>query len=297
VVASINDHHRNALFLSDVDLPPSLRASGDLAAAIAGANIVVSAVPTQFLRTTFTSVADAFGPVDAIVSVSKGIEVGTSLTPTQVLGEVLRIPPDLIALSGPSFAAEVAVGSPTMVVAAGHDGDLVKRVQVLFSDERFRVYASDDIVSVELGGALKNVIAIATGIANGLGYGHNTRAALITRGLAEITRLGVAMGGKPLTFSGLSGMGDLVLTCSGDLSRNRQVGLALGRGQTIEQILEEMDEVAEGVKTTAAVHQLAADAGIEMPIAEQVYRVLYEGAAPRESIVALMTRKLRSELD
>ena len=191
---------------------------------MAGADIVVSAVPTQFVRSTFTGVADAFQSVDAIVSVSKGIEVGTSLTPTGVLGEVVGERTNLIALSGPSFAAEVAGGLPTAVVAAGHDRDLVERVQVLFSDERFRVYASDDIVSVELGGALKNVIAIATGIIDGLGYGRNTRAALITRGLAEITRLGVAMGGKPMTFAGLSGMGDLVLTCTGELSRNRQVG-------------------------------------------------------------------------
>ncbi len=297
VVASINDRHRNALFISDVDLPPSLRATGDLEAAVAGADIVVSAVPTQFLRATFTGVANAFGSVDAIVSVSKGIEVGTSLTPTGVLREVVGHPTNLIALSGPSFAAEVADGSPTAVVAAGHDHDLVQRVQELFSDERFRVYASDDIVSAELGGALKNVIAIATGIVDGLGYGRNTRAALITRGLAEITRLGVAMGGKPMTFSGLSGLGDLVLTCTGDLSRNRQVGLALGRGQTLEEILDEMDEVAEGVKTTAAAHQLAADAGVDMPITEQVYRVLYEGAEPRRSVVELMTRDLRDELD
>ena len=296
VVESINREGRNALFLSDAALPDGLVATGELEQAVAQADVVISAIPTQFVRSTVSGVVDAFHDVEAVVSVSKGIEVATGLTPTGILRELLGDDVELVALSGPSFAAEVAAGSPTAVVAAGTNHDIVERVQVLFSDERFRVYASDDIVSVELGGALKNVVAIATGIVDGLGYGRNTRAALITRGLAEITRLGVAQGGNPLTFSGLSGLGDLVLTCTGDLSRNRRVGLALGRGKTLEEIMAEMNEVAEGVKTTAAARAMASDVGVDMPITEEVYRVLYEGADPRSSVIQLMGRALRDEI-
>jgi glycerol-3-phosphate dehydrogenase (NAD(P)+) len=296
VVESINRDRHNALFLHDVPLPDGLGATGDLQRAVAEAEIVVSSVPTQFVRKTVTPVADALAAAEAVVSVSKGIEVGSLLTPIEILRELLGDAVELVALSGPSFAAEVAAGTPTAVVAAGSNQDVVGRVQRLLSDERFRVYASDDIVSVELGGALKNVIAIATGIVDGLGFGRNTRAALITRGLAEITRLGVARGGNPLTFSGLSGLGDLVLTCTGDLSRNRQVGLALGTGKRLDQILVEMNEVAEGVETTVAARAMAVQTGVDMPITEQVYRVLYEDADPRQSVIALMGRALRYEI-
>lgn len=297
VVDSINEEHRNALFLSDVELPAALTATDDLAAALGEAEIVVNSVPTQFIRPTYADAVEALAGVEAIVSVAKGIEVDSLLTPTGVLREIAGNTCELIALSGPSFAAEVAAGYPTAVVAAGSNRDMVRRIQEMFSDERFRVYASGDLVSVELGGALKNVIAIATGIVDGLGYGRNTRAALITRGLAEMTRLGVAQGGNPLTFSGLSGLGDLVLTCTGDLSRNRQVGMALGRGQTLEQFFAETNQVAEGVKTTDAAHRLGTRANVELPITEQVYAVLYEGADPRQSVRQLMVRTLRDEID
>ncbi|MDH3540162.1 MAG: NAD(P)-dependent glycerol-3-phosphate dehydrogenase [Acidimicrobiia bacterium] len=297
VVEGINDEHRNPLFLSDVEVPASLRATGDLDAALTEASILVSSVPTQFVRPVFSKVAASLDHIDAVVSVSKGIEIDTLLTPTQILAEVLpeALTPRLLALSGPSFAAEVAAGIPTAVVAAGTNPETTRLIQRLFSNGQLRVYGSDDLVGVELGGALKNVIAIGTGIVDGLGLGRNTRAALITRGLAELARLGVARGGNPLTFAGLSGIGDLVLTCTGDLSRNRQVGLGLGRGQTLTEVLSGMTEVAEGVKTTAGARQLAAEAVIDMPITEQVYQVLYEGKAPRASVLELMGRELREE--
>jgi glycerol-3-phosphate dehydrogenase (NAD(P)+) len=297
VVEGINRHQRNPLFLSDVAVPASLQATDDLEEAVTGASILVSSVPTQFVRTTFSKVAASLHHIETIVSVSKGIEIDTLLTPTQILAEVLpeASTPPLLALSGPSFAAEVATGVPTAVVAAGPNLETTRLVQRLFSDDHFRVYVSDDLIGVELGGALKNVIAIGTGIVDGLGLGKNTRAALITRGLAELARLGVARGGNPLTFAGLSGIGDLVLTCTGDLSRNRRVGLGLGRGQSLDMVLAEMTEVAEGVKTTAGARKLAEIAGVDMPITEQVYQVLYEGKAARATVVELMGRALREE--
>jgi glycerol-3-phosphate dehydrogenase (NAD(P)+) len=266
-----------------------------IAEALAGALVAVSSIPTQFIRRTIEPIVEHLAGLEIMVSVSKGIEVGSLKTPLGIMDDLL--PPALprIALSGPSFAIEVAAGHPTAVVVAGVDQQAVADVQAMFSDEHLRAYASDDVVSVELGGALKNVIAIATGIVDGLGYGKNTRAALITRGLAEITRLGVAHGGNPLTFSGLSGLGDLVLTCTGDLSRNRQVGVELGRGKSLDQVLADMDQVAEGVKTTAAANELAARAGVSMPITGEVYRILYEGKDPRLSVLDLMGRDLKDE--
>ncbi len=297
VVEGINAHRRNPLFLSEVDVPDSLRATGDLEETVSGVEVVVSSVPTQFVRSIFSKIATSLDHIEAIVSVSKGIEIDTLLTPTEILSDFLpeQMGPRLLTLSGPSFAVEVAAGIPTAVVAAGRNVDRTRLIQQLLSDEGFRVYGSDDLVGVELGGALKNVIAIGTGIVDGLGLGRNTRAALITRGLAEITRLGVARGANPLTFSGLSGIGDLVLTCTGDLSRNRQVGLGLGRGQTPAEVLAEMTEVAEGVKTTAGARQLAVETGVVMPITEQAYQVLYEGKEPRASVLELMGRELKDE--
>ena len=297
VVDGINQDRRNPLFLSGVEVPASLRATGDLEAAVSGASVLVSSVPTQYVRNTFSRITAGVDHVEAIISVSKGIEVDTLLTPTEILSQVLSdgLASRLLALSGPSFAAEVAAGRPTAVVAAGRDAGRTRLVQQLFSDDHFRVYGSDDLVGVALGGALKNVVAIATGIVDGLGLGRNTRAALITRGLAEITRLGVSRGANPLTFSGLSGIGDLGLTCTGDLSRNRQVGLGLGRGRSLDAVLAEMTEVAEGLKTAAAAHQMALASGVEMPITEQVHQVLYEGKEPKASVPELMGRDLREE--
>ena len=295
VVEGINGNRRNPLFLADVELPASLRATRDLEEALSSVALVVSSIPTQFIRATVRPVAGGFAGVEAVVSVSKGIEVESLQVPTQILGSLLPGSVHLIALSGPSFAEEVAAGQPTAVVAAGSDAATVRWVQSVFSNDRFRVYGSDDAISVELGGALKNVIAIATGIVDGLGLGRNARAALITRGLAEMTRLGVARGGNPLTFSGLSGIGDLVLTCTGDLSRNRRVGLELGSGKPIDAILAGMSQVAEGVKTTLAARRLAVAAGVDMPITDQVYQVIYEGKEPRRSVMELMGRDLKDE--
>jgi glycerol-3-phosphate dehydrogenase (NAD(P)+) len=234
-----------------------------------------------------------------VVNASKGLEEGSNLRIDQIYQQIF--PPEVVAraayLSGPTFAKEVAAGLPSVIVIAGRDGDATRLCQEAFSNDRFRVYSSDDVVGVQLGGALKNVIAICAGVSDGLELGNNARAALITRGLAEIARIGAAQGGNPLTFAGLSGLGDLVLTCTGALSRNRQVGLALAGGKKIGQITAEMRMVAEGVKTTRAAHDLAASLGVRAPLSEVAYRILYEDAPVREAISELMTRSLRDERD
>ncbi len=295
VVHGIRAQHRNPLFLGDVDLPESLAATDELAEALAGAEAVVNAVPTQLIRRVFAEHAALLANVPMVVTVSKGIEAGTLQTPQQILVD-LGVPGDrVVALSGPSFAREVAARLPTAVVVAGLDRQRTLEARDLFSTERFRVYSSDDVVSVELGGALKNVVAIAAGVAHGLSFGHNTHAAIVTRGLAEITRLGVAQGGNPMTFAGLSGMGDLVLTCTGDLSRNRSVGVALGQGRSLEQISAKMNEVAEGVHTSQSARDLGSRAGVEMPITEQVCLMLFEGKHPADAVLSLTERDLRDE--
>jgi len=297
VVDGINEHEENPLFLAGVPLPASLRATSDLDRALAGADVVINAIPTQFIRSVFASRAGLLTGASLLISVSKGVEVGTLLTPSEVFEDMAPGPltEGLVALSGPSFADEVARGTPTAVVVASRVPDNARRARDLVSSETFRAYSSDDLIGVEMGGALKNVMAIAAGIADGLGTGHNTRAAVITRGLAELARLGVAKGGHPLTFAGLSGIGDLVLTCTGDLSRNRRVGFEIGRGRTLEEITAETNTVAEGVKTTLAARDLAQRLGVEMPITEQVYLTLYEDKDPRQVMMDLMTRQLRDE--
>ena len=296
-VQGINDRSENPLFLAGIPLPDSLEATSELDGALDEAEVVVSAVPTQFIRSVFEPRADRLAGLTFLVSVSKGVEVGTLLTPSEVFAGIAPGPVSagLVALSGPSFADEVARQVPTAVVAASRIPDNARRARDLFSSEAFRAYSSDDLIGVEMGGALKNVMAIAAGIADGLGTGLNTRAAVITRGLAELARLGVAKGGHPLTFAGLSGIGDLVLTCTGDLSRNRRVGIEIGRGRRLEEIIAETDTVAEGVKTTLAVRDLARRLGVDMPITEQVYLTLYEGKDPRQVMKDLMTRQLRDE--
>ena len=295
VVHGITAQHRNPLFLGDVDLPASLEATGDLAEALTRTDTVVSAVPTQRVRQVFADHAALLADAPMVVTVSKGIEIGTLQTPQQILAD-LGVPPDrIVALSGPSFAREVAARLPTAVVVAGRDRQRTLEARDLFSTDRFRVYSSNDIVSVELGGALKNVVAIAAGVAHGLSFGHNTHAAIVTRGLAEITRLGAAQGGDPMTFAGLSGMGDLVLTCTGDLSRNRSVGVALGQGRSLEQISAQMHEVAEGVHTSRSARDLGSRAGVEMPITEQVCLMLFEGKHPADAVHSLTERDLRDE--
>lgn len=295
VVDDIRVIHENRAFLAGVDLGPALDATGDLDAALEHADVIVNAVPTQHIRSVLGSAEHGLGGADVVVTVSKGIELDTLMTPSEILTE-LGVPSGrVVALSGPSFATEVAAGQPTAVVAAGSDQVRVQRVRDLFSTGSFRVYSSPDTVSAELGGALKNVIAIAVGISDGLGFGRNTRAALITRGLAEITRLGMARGGDPMTFAGLSGAGDLVLTSTADLSRNHTVGFAIGQGRNLSDILAEMDEVTEGVVTSRSARELAARVGVEMPITAEVCAVLHDGKDPRRAVLDLMSRELRDE--
>lgn len=298
VVREIQEHRENRPFLPGATLPDTLRATGDLPGALEGRELVVSAVPSQFVSTVMGEAREAFHPAVQIVSASKGIEVATGRRMDEVLTEILT--PDqghrLTFLSGPSFAAETAREEPTAVVVASRSDAAAYAAQAAFQTDYFRVYTNPDVLGVELGGALKNVIALAAGAVAGLGFGHNTLAALITRGLAEITRLGVAMGADPATFSGLAGMGDLVLTCTGDLSRNRTVGYRLGQGETLEEILADMRGVAEGVRTVQAVRELARGARVEMPIAEEVHALLWEGKAPAEAVRALMLRQPRPEV-
>ncbi len=296
VAASIERDRVNP-YLDGVTLPESLGVTTDLATAVGGAELVLSVSPSQFVARVMGAAAPHLRSDAIVVSASKGIELDTLRSMDQVLGSFL--PAGLMdrfcVLSGPSFAAEVARDAPTAVVAASRNAEAARRVQALLQTDCFRVYTNPDVVGVELAGALKNVIAVGAGMAAGLGAGHNTLAALITRGLAEITRLGVALGAERATFSGLAGMGDLVLTCTGSLSRNRTVGYRLGRGEKLTEILADMTAVAEGVKTAEAVHALAARHGVEMPISEQVYAIVHEGRSPVEAMRALMLRDPKPE--
>ena len=291
--------HRNPVYLPGIRVPDEVLPGSDLAAAVGEAEVVVSAVPSHATREVMGRVAGNLDAEALVVSTSKGIENDTLARMTEVLDDVL--PPgtgDRVAvLSGPSFAIEVARGFPTAVTAAAADLEVAERAQDLFANPRFRVYTSTDVAGVELGGAVKNIVAIAAGICDGLRYGHNARAALITRGIAEIARLGVALGGEPITFMGLAGLGDLVLTCTTDLSRNRAVGLRVGAGETLEEIQADMRMVAEGVRTTRSVRDLAHRHDVEMPITEEVHAMLYEGKDPRVSVEDLMTREFKPEFE
>ncbi|MHB1015069.1 MAG: NAD(P)H-dependent glycerol-3-phosphate dehydrogenase [Desulfurivibrionaceae bacterium] len=300
-VAGLLRDRENTTYLPGFPVPNTVRPTADLVQAVSGKAVVVMVVPSHVYREVFTLLAPHLAPNAAIISATKGVENETLLTMNQVMGEVLAkenpgFSGQLGVLAGPSFAKEVAAGIPTAVTVAAPTIEGARFFQDIFHTERFRVYAGTDVIGMELGGALKNIVAIAAGICDGLGYGTNTRAALITRGLAEITRLGVAMGAKPLTFSGLAGMGDLVLTCTGDLSRNRQVGLKLGQGKSLAQILDEMKMVAEGVKTTRSAMALARKIGVEMPILEQVYAMIYEDKPCAEAVQALLGRDSKEEM-
>lgn len=287
----------NSLFLSGIALSPTLKYTNILQEAVSGKGLLLFVVPSQVARSVVRNALPFISASAIIVSASKGIEVDTLMTVSQVYGELL--PQELYgrfsALSGPSFAREVAQEMPTAVAVAAEQEEIARTVQQVFNTDKFRVYTNNDVTGVELGGAIKNVIAIAAGISDGLGFGHNTRAALITRGLAEMTRLGRALGAREATFAGLAGMGDLVLTCTGDLSRNRTVGMELGRGRRLAEILGEMRMVAEGVKTTESAYNLAARLKVEMPITEKVYDVLYRDKPAREAVLELMTRDLKAE--
>ena len=296
VVQAINEKHENVRFLAGHRLAPTLTAVGDIQKAVAGADLVTLATPSQVLRPIVKSVRASLRSKAPIVVATKGLERESLALMTEVATAEI---PDatVVALSGPSFAAEVVKCQPTAVVVASENADAAAFTQRAFSSPYFRAYTHTDVTGVELGGALKNVMAVATGIAEGLGLGFNARAALITRGLAEMTRLGVALGAEQSTFAGLAGLGDLVLTCTGSLSRNRAVGLELGKGRKLEEILQETETVAEGVVTAQSARELAAREGVEMPIVDTVNRVLFEGQSVRSAIAALMTRELRSEVD
>lgn len=290
---------RNTRYLPEFELAEGVNPVTDLGEAVVGTSIVISCLPSHSVRDVMGQVSSEI-PEDAmIVSASKGIEQETLRRMTQVLADVLGDgrAARLAVLSGPSFAVEVCRGVPTAVTVASEHEPVAEAVRQAFFTPRFRVYTSSDVVGVELGGAVKNVVAIATGIADGLEYGYNARAALITRGLAEISRLGMLMGGERLTFMGLAGLGDLVLTCTGDLSRNRTVGLRLGQGETLYTILDDMKMVAEGVKTTRSVRDLAERVNVEMPIVDQVYEMLYHDKDPRIVVDELMTRESKPEFE
>jgi len=305
VCESISQTRINEKFLPGRVVPESVTASNDLSATLDGAKIVVSVMPSQHCRDLFERMRPLLPPHAMIVSATKGLEEGSLQRMTEVISEVLGnhvltradgSPPAVAALSGPTFAQEVARGDPTAITVASQDAALLHTVQQEFSDSSFRVYTNSDVIGVELGGALKNIIAIAAGICDGLGFGHNSAAALITRGLAEMTRLVVACGGRAETMAGLAGLGDLVLTCTGGLSRNRSVGVALGRGQKLPEIIAAMHGmVAEGVFTTSAAVGLARARNIEMPITEQMHAILHHGKSPREAIQILMSRTGKSE--
>lgn len=296
VVEHINTVHANPRFLTGVVLDRGVRATGDICGAVRGVDLVVHATPSHALRDVARSAARDIG-ADAIQAIAtKGIEPDSlALMSDVVSGEIPGRP--IVAVSGPSFALEVARRQPTAVVAASDDPRASAAVQRSFSTSTFRVYTSDDVRGVELAGAVKNVMAVATGIAEGLGLGLNSRAALITRGLAETTRLGMALGARPETFAGLAGLGDLVLTCTGALSRNRAVGVEVGKGRALEDILTGTESIAEGVRNARSAVALAARVAVTMPIAEAVYRVLFESQPPGEAIAELMQRELRAERD
>lgn len=294
VASQIESTRRNPFYLTEFELPESVFATASLEEALCGAEIILIAVPSHAMRQTAERLRGLIGEGAVVVSATKGIEVDTLKRMSEVVVDCLGQVP-FVALSGPSFAREVARGDPTAVVAAGRDLEWCRMVQRELSSAQFRIYTNEDLVGVELGGATKNVIAIAAGVVCGLGFGYNTLAAIITRGLVEMSRLAISQGARVETLAGLAGLGDLVLTCTGELSRNRRVGIELGRGRKLEDILSEMRQVAEGVRTARAIYQMSRDLGIQMPITASVHALLYEGKAAPEAAGELMGRPLKGE--
>ena len=293
----LRQHRTHPDKLPNCHLSDDVRISNDINEAVEGCSLLVLAVPSQYLRSALEQLGSLHPDILGVVNLAKGIEIGSLKRMSQVMADTIGISSDKIAtISGPSHAEEVTLDLPTAVVAAGTGAELVRRLQSVFSNATFRVYESGDLIGVELGGALKNIIAIAVGIAAGLGMGDNTLGALITRGLAEISRLGVTMGAEPLTFSGLSCVGDLVTTCASQHSRNRYVGVHIGRGKTLDEVLSGMSMVAEGVETTRSGRELARLHQVEMPITEIVYQVLFENKPSSEAVGELMERQLKSEI-
>ncbi len=295
VAAEIRDHHRNTAYLEGFDLDPSLHATASLHEAVRAADLLVMGVPSHVMRDTARSLAPHVRPWAPVVSLSKGLEQGTRLRMTQVLDQELPGHPTGV-LTGPNLAREILAGDAAATVVAMADSSIAEALQAVFGNDLLRVYTNPDVVGCEVGGALKNVVAIASGMADGLGTGDNTRAAVITRGLAELTRLGVAMGGRAATFAGLAGMGDLIATCISPQSRNRYVGEQLGRGRPIAAIMDEMRMVAEGVKTSTAVVELGEELGVDLPIASAVHSVVHEGVSARDAYRRLLGRDQRAEM-
>ncbi len=294
---TIASRHENPDYLPGIELPSSLQATHDLEKATSTASVVVMAVPSHAFRGIFHDVVPLLAPDVPVVSLTKGIEQDSLKRMSEVMGEEADLGPSRVAaLSGPNLAREVVARQPSATVVACADQDVARKLQAAFMANYFRVYTNPDVVGVELGGSMKNVIAIAAGIAAGMGFGDNAKASLITRGLAEIARLGVAMGGNPLTFAGLAGMGDLVATCYSPLSRNRTVGEQLGKGRKLDEITGEMKMVAEGVKSSKPLCALAERHSVEVPIAQHVVRVLYEGVSPQDMVLSLMLREAKPEL-
>lgn len=294
VTRGMQELRENRRFLPGFPLPESLRIANDLAIAVNDADLLIIAAPLVGLRATLCQLRES-GPLRPLIWVCKGFEPGTGKLPHQVVEEELGNAVPSGVLTGPSFAEEVAQGLPTAATLASRDAEFARRMAAELHGGRLRIYANDDLVGAEIGGAVKNVMAIAAGISDGLGFGHNARAALMTRGLAEIARLGVALGGQPSTFMGLAGMGDLILTCTGDLSRNRRVGLALAAGKPLAQILEELGHVAEGVSTAREAAQLAEKLGVEMPITQAVDAILHRGEPALEAVEKLLSRDPKVE--
>ena len=295
VAVSIQTDRRNPFYLSDFELPKNITATTSLELALDSADVVLNVVPSHAVREVASAMKPFLTPDIVFVSATKGVENGTLMRMSQVVADVMGFDLRFVALSGPSFALEVARGYPTAVVAASADRNVAEMVQRALSSNQFRIYSNVDVVGVELCGAVKNVVAIAAGVVRGLGFGTNSVAAIVTRGLAEITRFAMAQGAAPETMPGLAGLGDLVLTCTGDLSRNRRVGIELGRGRKLADILSEMREVAEGVKTTRAIYELSRRLKVDMPIISSTYALLYEDKPALEAASALMERPLKRE--
>ena len=297
LAAAVRERHENADYLPGVVLPERLTATTDAAEAVDGADVVVLAVPSQSLRDNLAAVAPSLPAGAVLVSLMKGVELGTTKRMSEVIAEVADVPSAQVAVvSGPNLAKEIAAGQPAATVVACVDLDVARRLQSACTTAYFRPYTNVDVVGCELGGAVKNVIALATGMAEGMGFGDNTKASLITRGLAETGRLGAALGADPMTFAGLAGLGDLVATCSSPLSRNRTFGEKLGRGATLEQLLAQKSQTAEGVKSCMSILELARKHDVDMPITEQVVAVVHEGRTPADMLRAFMTRSAKGEL-
>ena len=297
LAARMQSTRQNDVYLPGFSLPGNIQVHSDLATALDGSSMVLSVMPSHLARVVYQQMLPFLNESMVFVSATKGLENGTLLRISEIIQQVVQdqFEPRVAVISGPTFAREVARGDPTALVVASTDSALATQVQEAFSGPTFRLYTSPDPISVEIGGSIKNIVAIGSGVLHGLGLGHNVTAALITRGLAEMTRLAVAMGGRPLTMAGLAGLGDLVLTCTGDLSRNRMVGVELAHGRKLDEIVSSMKMVAEGIKTTHAAVDLARRCSVEMPIANQMFQMLNFGITPREAIQRLMERSLKGE--